>query len=117
MLRLLRRSRRFTKALPLLPLTPLSSSGEPSEPVQSAGDASVSKPAAEPPDKGPSGQSPLTFGKVFGAIPRVTQVNTPNINQRISEVFGLPTVRSSEEFRKSYVEGRDVLRYLILSKC
>ena len=114
MLRFLRRSR-FTKALPLLPLTSLSSSGEPSESVHSAGDVSVPRPAAEPPNKDPSRQSPLTFGKVFGAIPRVTQVNTPNINQRISDVFGLPTVTSSEEFRKSYVEGRDVLRYVILS--
>ena len=50
----------------------------------------------------PAGQatvSPLTFGKVFGAIPRVTAVNTSNINTRIAQRWGLPEVDSSEEFK------------------
>ena len=55
--------------------------------------------------------SPLTYGKVFGVIPRVTGVNTPNINERIAKKWGLPEVASSSEFRKVYTEGRATLRY------
>ena len=55
--------------------------------------------------------SPLTYGKVFGAIPRVTGVNTPNINDRIAKKWGLPEVTSSSEFRKIYTDGRAALRY------
>ena len=55
--------------------------------------------------------SPLTYGKVFGAIPRMSKsINTPVINQRVSVVFGLPPLSSSKEFKKIYSEGRDVLR-------
>ena len=56
-------------------------------------------------------QSPLTYGKVFCLIPRVTAVNTPNINERIAQKFGLPPVAGSEKFRKCYVDGREILRY------
>ena len=59
---------------------------------------------------GQSTGSPLTFGKVFGAIPRVTGVNTPNINDRIAKVWGLPEVKTSTEFKKIYTEGRATLR-------
>lgn len=55
--------------------------------------------------------SPLTYGKVYGAIPRVTGVNTPNINERIAKKWGLPEVSSSSEFRKVYTDGRALLRY------
>ena len=55
-------------------------------------------------------ESPLTFGKVFTAIPRVTAINTPNINRRISQVWGLPALESSTEFKKIYASGRDELR-------
>ena len=55
--------------------------------------------------------SPLTYGKVFGAIPRMTKaINTPVINSRISDVFGLPHLTSSREFKKVYSDGREVLR-------
>ena len=55
--------------------------------------------------------SPLTYGKVFGAIPRMSKsINTPVINQRVSDVFGLPSLSSSTEFKKIYAEGREVLR-------
>ena len=55
--------------------------------------------------------SPLTFGKVFGAIPRMTKaINTPTINQRISAAFGLPALGSSTEFKKIYSSGREALR-------
>ena len=55
--------------------------------------------------------SPLTYGKVFGAIPRMSKsINTPVINQRVSDVFGLPPLTSSSEFKKIYSEGREVLR-------
>ena len=70
----------------------------------------------EPPDQlGPPEQprqSPLTYAKVFGAIPRVTGVNTPNINHLVAQKWGLPFVTSSEVFRKSYAEGREILRYV-----
>ena len=106
MLRLLKRILKessFTKALPVVPLVPL----KPSEAsLQPEGEASQSLVPSEPPDN----HSPLTYGKVFNAIPRVTKVNTPNINQRISQVWGLPRVSSSGEFRSSYVEGREILR-------
>ena len=59
--------------------------------------------------------SPLTFGKVFGEIPRVTGVNTPNINDRIARKWGLPEVTSSVEFRKVYTDGRAALRYSRIS--
>ena len=56
--------------------------------------------------------SPLTYGKVFGAIPRMTKaINTPVINSRISDVFGLPHLTSSRDFKKVYSDGRDILRY------
>ena len=42
---------------------------------------------------------------MFGAIPRVTGVNTPNINQRTAKPWGLPLVNSSVDFKKVYVEG------------
>ena len=55
--------------------------------------------------------SPLTYGKVFGAIPRMTKViNTPIINQRISAAFGLPALSNSTEFKKIYSSGREALR-------
>ena len=89
----------YTMAVPLVPLI---SSGS-----ASVGDAAVE---AEPPD--PAHHSPLTYGKVFDAIPRVTGVNTPNINSRISEKWGLPLLKNSGAFRKSYIEGRETLRYV-----
>ena len=61
--------------------------------------------------------SPLTFGKVFGAIPRVTSVNTPNINELISKRWGLPEVASSNDFKKIYIEGRATMRYVYGSFC
>ena len=64
----------------------------------------------EPPGGLGPRMSPLTYGKVFGAIPRVTGVNTPNINQRIAKPWGLPLVNSSVDFKKVYVEGRAALR-------
>ena len=71
-----------------------------------------SEPSAynEPPGGLGARMSPLTYGKVFGAIPRVTDVNTPNINQRIAKPWGLPLVNSSVDFKKVYVEGRAALR-------
>ena len=54
--------------------------------------------------------SPLTFGKVFGLIPRVTGVNTPNINHKIAKLWGLPPVDNSAEFKRIYVDGRAILR-------
>ena len=71
----------------------------------------------EPPDlPQQSRYSPLTYGKVFGAIPRVTGVNTPNINDRIAQKWGLPPVDNSEVFKKNYVEGREMLRYIFEMK-
>ena len=71
----------------------------------------------EPPDQSAPPeqprQSPLTYGKVFGAIPRVTGVNTPNINHLVAQKWGLPFVSSSEGFRKCYAEGREILRYVM----
>ena len=61
-------------------------------------------------DPGQATVSPLTFGKVFGAIPRVTAVNTPNINDRIAKRWGLPDVASSGEFKKIYSDGRATMR-------
>ena len=90
-------------ALPVVPSTGLPCSGLV---LQQSAEASQLMEPPKPPDK----PSPLTYGKVFGAIPRVTQVNTPNINQLISQVWGLPQVSSSQKFRSSYEEGRDVLR-------
>ena len=73
-------------------------------------DVEVVAAAEAEPDPGQATVSPLTFGKVFGAIPRVTAVNTPNINNRIAQRWGLPAVDSSEEFRKIYSEGRATMR-------
>ena len=57
--------------------------------------------------------SPLTFGKVYLALPRVTGVNTPNINAKIAKPWGLPSVPNAAEFKKIYVDGRATLRYFI----
>ena len=55
--------------------------------------------------------SPLTYGKVFGAIPRMSKaINTPVINSRIADVFGLPHLANSSDFKKVYSDGREVLR-------
>ena len=62
------------------------------------------------PGPGQATVSPLTFAKVFGAIPRVTGVNTPNINDRIAKRWGLPEVASSGEFKKIYTDGRETMR-------
>ena len=77
--------------------------------------ASEPSPSNEPQGGTGAKLSPLTYGKVFGAIPRVTGVNTPNINQRIAKPWGLPLVNSSVDFKKVYVEGRAALRYNIFS--
>ena len=61
-------------------------------------------------DLGQASVSPLTFGKVFGAITRVTAVNTPNINDRIAKRWGLPEVASSVKFKKIYSDGRATMR-------
>ena len=85
------------------------------EPARGGGGA-LTPVQEEPPDQpGPPEQprqSPLTYAKVFGAIPRVTGVNTPNINHLVAQKWGLPFVTSSEDFRKSYAEGREILRYV-----
>ena len=70
----------------------------------------------EPPGGSGPKLSPLTYGKVYGAIPRVTGVNTPNINQKIAKPWGLPLVNSSVDFKKVYVEGRAALRYYLQSE-
>ena len=55
--------------------------------------------------------SPLMYGRVFGAIPRMSKaINTPVINIRIAQAFGLPALSSSSEFKKIYSSGREVLR-------
>ena len=55
-------------------------------------------------------QSPLTYGKVFLALPRVTNCKTPEINSKIANLWNLPPVTDSKKFKASYQEGRDVLR-------
>ena len=112
MLRLLGHSRWpfVLVSTPLLPLAHLSSE-PPSSTVSGDDSANLGQPAP-----GHSGEhaelvSPLTYGKVFGAIPRMTKaVNTPVINQRISATFGLPALENSFEFKKIYSSGRDKLR-------
>ena len=66
---------------------------------------SAAQVAGEEPTK-----SPLTYGKVFGAIPRVTGVSTPNINEKIAKPWNLPALSDSTEFKMSYVDGRANLR-------
>ena len=99
------------QALPIVPLVPSNSGEPPLPPHPHAGGDSSTSGVEEPPEPDPPHQSPLTFGKVFVAIPRVNGVNTPNINSKIAEKWGLPCVQNSEEFRRSYVEGRENLRY------
>ena len=112
MLRLLGHSRWpfVLVSTPVLPLAHLSSE-PPSSTVGTSGDDSTSHgqptPGVESGHAGNAGEhaelgSPLTYGKVFGAIPR--------INQRISSTFGLPDLENSLEFKKIYSSGRDVLR-------
>ena len=104
------------QALPIVPLVTLNPVEVPLLP-QLYGHGDTNAPEVEePPEPDPPHQSPLTFGNVFNAIPRVTGVNTPNINSKIAEKWGLPHVQNSEEFRRSYVEGRDNLRYDFLFK-
>ena len=62
-------------------------------------------------EAGAAHESPLTYRKVFSAIPRVTAISTPNINQSIAQKWGLPPVESSAEFKKIYSSGREVLRF------
>ena len=102
------------KSSPVLPLATTSWSGDyasenegedlaPPSSGQEAPDGDSEEVHATP--------SPLTYGKVFGAIPRMTKaINTPTINQRISAAFGLPALSNSEEFKKLYSSGREALR-------
>ena len=98
----------------VLPLASLSSTSPSSPNHPARGDdvggngvgASVSNVAS----RASTRESPLTFGKVFTAIPRVTAITTPNINKRISQVWGLPALENSKEFKKIYATGRDELR-------
>ena len=118
MLRLLGHSRWpfVLVSTPVLPLAHLSSE-PPSSTAGTSGDDSANHGQPAPGvASGHSGEhaelvSPLTYGKVFGAIPRMTKaVNTPVINQRISATFGLPALENSFEFKKIYSSGRDKLR-------
>ena len=79
------RKSRCSMALPVVPIVTLATS-ETYE--KAAGDALASQ-SLRPPDP-PDKLLPLTYGKVFTAIPRLTKVNTPNINNKISQVWGLP---------------------------
>ena len=68
-------------------------------------------PGADTGGDGAAHVSPLTYGKVFGAIPRMSKaINTPVINIRIAQAFGLPSLSSSSGFKKIYSSGREVLR-------
>lgn len=111
MLRLLGRHHRlppFFKSVPLVPVALLSSEDAP----ETAGDAEATVvEAGDSSGAGGAQNSPLTYGKVFDKIPRMTKtINTPVINQRISEVFGLPALDKSSEFKKIYSSGREALR-------
>ena len=54
--------------------------------------------------------SPLTCAKEFQIIPRVTKINTPDINVKISKRFGLPSVANSSAFKAEYCKKREELR-------
>ena len=86
------------------------SSDDPSQPVKPAGDAVH---GGGPPghSEAQARTSPLTYQKVFSEIPRVTGVNTPNINDKIAKPWNLTPVTNSTKFKKAYVDGRSVLRY------
>ena len=109
MLRLLGHHHRlppFLKSVPLVPVALLSSEDAP----ETSGDATVFE-AGDSSGAGGDQDSPLTYGKVFSMIPRMTKtINTPVINQRISEVFGVPALETSSEFKKIYSSGREALR-------
>ena len=64
---------------------------------------------ADPADLPPR-RSPLTYAKVYSALPRVGSCKTPDINQKIARPWGLPAVKTSEGFKKIYTEGRKALR-------
>ena len=96
----------FLKSVPLVPVALLSSEDAP----ETSGDATVFE-AGDSSGAGGDQDSPLTYGKVFSMIPRMTKtINTPVINQRISEVFGVPALETSSEFKKIYSSGREALR-------
>jgi hypothetical protein len=42
------------------------------------------------------------------------ELTPPNINSRIAEKWGLPFVKNSGAFRKSYIDGRETLRYVCI---
>ena len=63
-------------------------------------------PAELPPRK-----SPLTYAKVYALLPRVGSCKTPDINQKIARPWGLPQLKSREEFKIIYTEGRKALRF------
>ena len=102
---------RWLRVLISSPALPVAVS--PSEVDESTGDdhAIVDDGQTGDGDECADSASPLTYGKVFGAIPRMTKaINTPTINQKISVVFGLPALDNSMEFKKIYSSGREALR-------
>ena len=108
-------------SLPIVPLADISEDS--SQPVLAGGDygkvvagagddhGKVAAGAGGDTGGGAAHVSPLTFGKIFGVIPRMTKaINTPIINIRIAQAFGLPNLDSSSEFKKIYSAGREALR-------
>ena len=53
--------------------------------------------------------SPLTFGKVLDALPRISNCKTPDINDKIAKRWGLKPVENSDAFKAKYREGREAL--------
>ena len=104
----------FLKSMPGVPVAASCSSEAPSNPLEA--NSVANNGVAVVGSNGNTGEkddhaSPLTFGKVFNLIPRMTKaMNTPVINQRISAAFGLPVLENSLEFKKIYASGRDILR-------
>ena len=120
MFRLIGQKSRWPPSLLSLPIVPLAFvSGDSSQPVLAGGGDHGEGAAGAGGDTegGAAHVSPLTFGKVFQAIPRMTKaINTPIINIRIAQAFGLPNIDSSSEFKKIYSDGREALRLVNASK-
>ena len=84
-------------------------------PLASAVHGGVGDPPEEPPDH-PSlpTKSPLTYGRVYLELPRVTSCKTPDINTKIAKPWGLQPVQNSKVFKATYKEGREALRYVLV---
>ena len=94
--------------------------------LQGSSDDASKQPSDRPPPNPPGwpvmptpipSRSPLTYNKVFLALPRLSNCKTPEINSKIAKPWSLQPVQDRTQFKTIYKEGRDSIRYIFPLCC